>query len=86
MNTLKFCEQNLSIHDGMAKAVDKAKAEFGNVEISTESCLGECGQCAETPIALANGQLVSGDTSHVLFERIKNIIGEREVAAPNVRK
>jgi uncharacterized protein YuzB (UPF0349 family) len=86
MNTLKFCETNLNIHEGMAKAADKAKAEFANVDISTEPCLGECGQCAATPIALANGQLVSGDTSHVLFERAKNIIGEREVAAPNVRK
>jgi uncharacterized protein YuzB (UPF0349 family) len=85
MNTLKFCEQNLSIHEGMAKAVDKAKAEFANVDISTEPCLGECGQCAETPIALANDQLVSGDTSHVLFERVKNIIGEREVATPHKR-
>ncbi len=86
MNTLKFCEQNLSIHAGMAKAVDKAEAEFANVEISTEPCLGECGQCAETAIALANGQLVSGDTSHVLFERAKNIIGERAVAAPDARR
>lgn len=85
MNTLKFCEQNLSIHEGMTKAVDKAKAEFANVDISTEPCLGECGQCAETPIALANDQLVSGDTSHVLFERAKNIIGEREVATPHKR-
>lgn len=85
MNTLKFCEQNLNSHEGMTKAVDKARAEFANVEISTEPCLGECGQCAETPIALANDQLISGDTSHVLFERAKNIIGEREVATPNKR-
>ncbi|HWQ62243.1 MAG TPA: DUF1450 domain-containing protein [Negativicutes bacterium] len=85
MNTLKFCEQNLTIHEGMAKAVDKAKAEFANVDISTEPCLGECGQCAETPIAMANDQLISGDSSHVLFERAKNIIGEREVATPNKR-
>lgn len=86
MNTLKFCETNLNAHEGMAKLTDKAKAEFTNVDISTEPCLGHCGQCAETPIALANDQLVSGDTTHVLFERAKNIIGEREVAAPNVRR
>lgn len=86
MNTLKFCETNLNAHEGMAKLTDKAKAEFTNVDISTEPCLGQCGQCAETPIALANDQLVSGDTTHVLFERVKNIIGEREVAAPNTRR
>jgi Uncharacterized protein conserved in bacteria len=86
MNTLKFCETNLNIHEGMSKIADKAKAEFTNVDIGTEPCLGQCGQCAETPIALANDELVSGDTGHVLFERVKNIIGEREVAAPNIRK
>ncbi|MDR7867989.1 MAG: DUF1450 domain-containing protein [Sporomusaceae bacterium] len=86
MNTLKFCETNLNAHEGMAKLTDKVKAEFTNVDISTEPCLGQCGQCAETPIALANDQLVSGDTTHVLFERIKNIIGEREVAAPNTKR
>lgn len=85
MNTLKFCENNLSLHDGMAALLDKAKAEFTNVELSTEPCLGRCDQCAESPIALANDELVSGDTTHILFERIKNIIGEREVAAPNRR-
>jgi uncharacterized protein YuzB (UPF0349 family) len=67
----------------MAKAADKARAEFANVDIGTEPRLGECGQCAETPIALANGRLISGDTSRVLLERAKNIIGEREVATPN---
>ena len=32
MNTLKFCENNLSLHDGMAALLDKAKAQFTNVE------------------------------------------------------
>jgi len=86
MNTLKFCETNLNAHEGMAQLADKANAEFTNVDIATEPCLGHCGQCAETPIALANGELVSGDTTHVLFERVKNIIGEREAATPNVRQ
>lgn len=85
MNTLKFCEQNLNVHPGMAKAVDKAKNEFSNVDIGTEPCLGHCDQCAGTPIALANDQLVSGDSSHVLFERAKNIIGEREVATAKTK-
>lgn len=85
MNTVKFCENNLNAHQDMAKLADKAKAEFTNVQFATEPCLGHCGDCAEKPIALANDELVSGDTAHLLFERIKNLIGEREVAAPNRR-
>lgn len=86
MNTVKFCENNLSAHQDMNKLIEKAKAEFTNVEFATEPCLGRCDACAEKPIALANDELVSGDTTHLLFERIKNIIGEREVATPNIRK
>ena len=85
MNTLKLCENNLTVHEGMAALLDKAKTEYTNVEFATEPCLGRCDQCAESPIALANDELVSGDTPHALFERIKNIIGEREAATPNRR-
>jgi len=83
MNTLKFCENNLK--DNMRDLVEKAKAEFTNVDIAVEPCLGRCDVCADTHFALANDEMVTGDTTHVLFERIKNIIGEREVDAPNRR-
>ena len=86
INTVKFCENNLGAHQEMASLLDKAKIEFTNVEFTTEPCLGHCDTCAEKPIALANDELVSGDTGHLLFERIKNQIGEREVAMPNIRR
>ncbi len=86
MNTLRFCQNNLDIHPGMDKVVQRAKEEFTNVSIETEPCLGRCDLCAEKAIAMANDDLVHGDTSHLLFERIKNSIGEREVAAPNIRQ
>jgi len=77
MNTLRFCENNM--RDDMEKLVEKCKTEFKNVDIAVEPCLAECGDCAESYIAKANDTLVTGDTTHVLFERIKNIIGEKEV-------
>lgn len=78
MNTLQFCENNM--RNDMEKLVEKCRTEFKNVDINVEPCLGECGDCAESYIAKANDTLVTGDTTHVLFERIKNIIGEKEVA------
>ena len=80
MNTLKFCENNLQ--DDMKDLVEKAKAEFTNVDIAIEPCLGRCDTCAATHFALANDDVVEGDTTHLLFERIKNKIGEQEVAGP----
>jgi uncharacterized protein YuzB (UPF0349 family) len=64
----------------MEQLVEKARAEFTNVEISVEPCLGQCGDCAEGPIAVANDNLLTADTAHLLFERIKNSIGEKAVA------
>jgi uncharacterized protein YuzB (UPF0349 family) len=78
MNTLRFCENNMN--DEMEKLVEKTKTEFSNVDISVEPCLGQCGDCAEQHIAMANDTLVTADTTNLLFERIKNTIGEREVA------
>lgn len=78
MNTLKFCENNLN--PAMRQLVEKAAAEFTNVDIAVEPCLGRCDTCAQTYFALANDELVTGDTTHLLFERVKNIIGERETA------
>lgn len=78
MNTVRFCENNM--RDDMPQLVEKVKTEFTNVDIAVEPCLGECGDCAESFIAVANDTLLTADTTHALFERIKNIIGEKEVA------
>jgi len=83
MNSLKFCENNLNTE--MNQLVKKAKAEFTNVDITIEPCLGQCEQCAQTHIALANDELITGDTTHLLFEQAKNSIGEREVATARSR-
>lgn len=80
MNTLKFCENNLN--GEMNQLVKRAKAEFGNVTVSVEPCLGHCDRCAASPIAVANGDLVTGNTTDLLLERVKNAIGEREAAVP----
>lgn len=64
----------------MERLVKRTKAEFSNVDVETVSCLGQCGDCASQRIAMADDTLVTADTTDELFERIKNAIGEREVA------
>lgn len=83
MNTLKLCQNNLK--GNMQELIKKAKTEYTNVQITVEPCLGRCDQCAQTHIALANDEFLTADTTDLMFERIKNIIGEREVATPNKR-
>lgn len=75
---MQFCENNMN--DAMEKLVERAKTEFKNVEVSMAPCVGQCGSCATQHIALADDTLVTADTTDLLFERIKNAIGEREVA------
>ena len=64
---------------GMAKLVDKIKAEFSNVEIEITDELEINNMYDGRYTVVADGTPVSGDTTHVLFERIKNILGERQV-------
>ncbi len=78
MHTLQFCENNMN--EAMESLVERAKAEFKNVDISMSPCLGQCGECATRHIAMADDALITADTTHELLERIKNAIGEREVA------
>jgi uncharacterized protein YuzB (UPF0349 family) len=82
MHSLRFCENNLN-DEAMKNLVEKTKAEFPNVDISVEPCVGHCEKCGTVHIATADDTLVTGDTTQVLFERIKNSIGEREVAMTN---
>lgn len=73
MNTLRFCENNL--RDTMPDLVEKCKTEFKHTDVTIEPCLAQCGDCAESYFAMANDELVTADTTHLLFERIKNILG-----------
>lgn len=73
MNVLQFCENNLK-HEGMEELVEKCRAGFKTTEISIEPCLGECGDCAEMYIAKVNDSLVTGDTTHYLYEEIANLL------------
>ncbi|MDF2568459.1 MAG: hypothetical protein K0R55_63 [Sporomusa sp.] len=75
MTTIQFCENNLK-HEGMDELVEKCRNELKKVDISVEPCLGECGDCAETYIAKVNDSLVTGDTTHYLFEEIQNLLNE----------
>jgi uncharacterized protein YuzB (UPF0349 family) len=72
MIEIKFCENNFT--NGTDVVMSKLKEEFDNADISSESCLGYCGDCAMGPFALVNDELVQADSADELYEEIKNII------------
>ena len=78
MNTLTFCGTNMT--DEMKELMEKARTEFTNVNIMLDDCEETHGPGDLKYTAVANGIKVHADTTHYLFERIKNIIGEAEVA------
>lgn len=76
MVEVKFCENNFT--NGTEAVMDKLKENFTNAEISAESCLGYCGDCAEGPFALVNEELVQANSADELYEAIKDIIESEE--------
>lgn len=76
-NTVKIYSPDQSYE--MEKLAEKVNAEFSNTEVSFINDTPKSdGKYDQRYAAVANGTVVTGDTAHALFERIKNIIGERE--------
>lgn len=67
MKKVQFCENNFS--HGTEELVDKLKKE--NIDVEVESCLGYCGECAVSPIALVDDELIVADSPEELYESIK---------------
>lgn len=71
MTEIKFCENNFS--HGTEEVVNHLK-KHSDVEVSVESCLGYCGDCAEGPYALVNDEMVQAETAEELLEKIEELI------------
>jgi uncharacterized protein YuzB (UPF0349 family) len=69
----------------MQNLVEKVRTEFTNVDIDVDPCPEQLGIYSDKYSAIVNGAVIKGDTTHVLFERIKNAIGERAVATDKRR-
>ncbi|NLY86676.1 MAG: DUF1450 domain-containing protein [Tissierellia bacterium] len=70
MAHIQFCENNFS--HGTEEVVNKLKDE--NYDLEVESCLGFCGDCAVSPFALVNDELLQADTPNDLYEMIKDYL------------
>jgi uncharacterized protein YuzB (UPF0349 family) len=69
MTEIKFCENNFN--HGTDNTVTMLVDNYPNVKIIVESCLGQCGDCAQGPFALVNDELIVGDTVDDLYSKIK---------------
>lgn len=70
MADIRFCENNFS-HPGVEDLVDKLEGEFRDHTIEVEPCLGYCGDCANSPYALVDDEMVGAETADELYENIK---------------
>lgn len=72
MIEIKFCENNFSY--GTDEIMEKLKERFDNVNITAESCLGYCGDCAVGPFALVDDELIQADSAEELYDEIAKCI------------
>lgn len=67
MAEIKFCENNFTF--GTEETVNKLREK--GVEVEVEPCLGYCGDCAESPFALVDDELIKTSTAEELFKEIE---------------
>lgn len=70
---IEFCVNNT--HHGTDKVMTRLE---GNPEydVLEYGCLGNCGGCLRFLFALVNGEIVAGETTEELYEKIINKIEE----------
>ncbi|RKD30060.1 DUF1450 domain-containing protein [Thermohalobacter berrensis] len=66
---IQFCEHNFS--HGTDKVAEKIESELVNANVEIQACLGFCDDCAASPYALVDGELIQTDTPDELYEEIK---------------
>ncbi|MBC8061719.1 MAG: DUF1450 domain-containing protein [Clostridiaceae bacterium] len=72
MSEIKFCENNFNF--GTDETMKKLKENHSNADVSVESCLGYCGDCATGPYALVNDEMIQADTAEELLKKIEKMI------------
>lgn len=72
MTEIKFCENNFTY--GTEEISEKLKENYPDIDITVESCLGYCGDCANAPYALVNDEMIIADTSEELYAKIIGLI------------
>ncbi|GKU27576.1 hypothetical protein CFOLD11_44030 [Clostridium folliculivorans] len=71
MIQIKLCEHNSSTTD---EIINKLKGNFSDVSIVRESCLGQCGACADSSFVLINNEVVKYSDAEDLINKIKDLL------------
>ncbi|MFJ7308684.1 YuzB family protein [Peribacillus frigoritolerans] len=74
---IEFCVSNLA--SGAQEALERLERD-PNLDIIEYGCLGYCGRCSSNLYALVNGEVVFGDTTDELVDKIYNYIDEFEMS------
>ena len=63
---VRFCENN----KGKSQVFRRLQEEFPDIDAKIKKCLGQCGSCAEQPIAMVGGRKVKGKDVEDLYRNI----------------
>lgn len=63
---VRFCENN----KGKSRVYRRLQEEFPDLDAKIKKCLGQCGSCAEQPIATVGGKKVRGKDLEDLYQSI----------------
>lgn len=69
---IKFCENNFQF--GTEEIIPILEEEMSNVRIEVHSCIGFCDDCANSPFALIDGEILQADTPEELLDEIKSYL------------
>jgi uncharacterized protein YuzB (UPF0349 family) len=72
MTEIKFCENNFT--HGTEETAKNLQENYPEIDVSVESCLGYCGDCAAGPFALVNDELIQADCADELYKEIEKLI------------
>ncbi|MFI8491308.1 YuzB family protein [Peribacillus butanolivorans] len=73
---IEFCVSNLA--SGAQEALERLERD-PNLDIIEYGCLGHCGRCSRNLYALVNGEVIFGDTTDELVEKIYKFIDEYQM-------
>ncbi len=63
---VRFCENNT----GKSRVYRRLQEEFPDLDAKIKKCLGQCGSCAEQPIAMVGGKKIVGKDVEDLYRNI----------------
>jgi Uncharacterized protein conserved in bacteria len=69
---VKFCGNNFGF--GTDKVVKTLQENHKDINVSVESCLGYCGDCAVGPYALVDDEMLQADTADELLDKIIKMV------------